>query len=103
MASESETSTPFVTAMSLAQFFEECRTISLASESGIEARQRQNNTRTLNMGETIEVDRTPCGDIRISSFFDNHYVEEVRIEGRNLDELILKLQQLKFNPDGTKS
>ena len=55
------------------------------------------------MGETIEVDRTPCGDIRISSFFDNHYVEEVRIEGRNLDELILKLQQLKFNPDGTKS
>lgn len=55
------------------------------------------------MGETIEVDRTPCGDIRISSFFDNHYVEEVRIEGRNLDELILKLQQLKFNPDGTQS
>ena len=55
------------------------------------------------MGETIEVDRTPCGDIRISSFFDNHYVEEVRIEGRNLDGLILKLQQLKFNPDGTKS
>ena len=89
--------------MSRGQSSAGCLIILLANALDTAVRQRQNNTRTLNMGETIEVDRTPCGDIRISGFFDNHYVEEVRIEGRNLDELILKLQQLKFNPDGTQS